>query len=277
MEYDVKVYMLGTGSPRPNLDRYTTIQALTFGNTTVMIDCGENATVQLLRADLDPARINYLFFTHLHSDHVFGYPRFLLGGWGLGRKQLTVIGPQGTRAFHNKMIDLFKEDIEYRLSVGFSEQGILDVNVIEIEKPGALPCDIPAKITVEKMDHTILTYAYRFDIGSKSVVFSGDTAPIQGLVELATGADVLIHDACLSKNPRHSNPDDPEAKKIWLNLHKGHCSPLQAAQTAAQAGVKKLILTHFPARIDEQQVYEEAAQAFNNEIIVAKDLQVINV
>jgi len=88
---NLKVTMLGTGSPRPDLERSGPAQVLTIGDTNILIDCGEGTTTQLMKAGIPPESITYLFMTHLHSDHIFGYGQFLLGGWGLGRRKLTNI------------------------------------------------------------------------------------------------------------------------------------------------------------------------------------------
>lgn len=277
MAHTISIYMLGTGSPRPDLERYSVSQALVVDDVPIMIDCGENATQQLLKVGIAPQNVRYLWFTHLHSDHVFGYPRFLLGGWGMRRDQLTVIGPSGTKRFHDTLIDMFEDDIAYRRSVGYPPEGILDVNVIEIEEPGVVQLDFPWKVTTEKMIHNVPTYAFRFDIGSKAVVFSGDTAPTEALVRLAQGADVLVHDAGLATNPRYENPTDERVKTIWANLQKEHCTPRQAAETARRAGVKTLVLTHFLPQVNESKILKEASEVFDGTIIVAKDLQKIDV
>ena len=270
--------LLGTGSPKPNLERSGPAQVITIDNMPVLIDCGEGTVRQLMEAGMNPADIQYVCFTHLHSDHVFGYGHFLLGGWSLGRRKLTVIGPKGTKRFHEKVLDMFEEDISYRLSLGISGKGLMDVKIIELEDEGGqVISEIPAKITTTPVVHNVKTFAYRFDVGSRSIVISGDTAPVDTLVNLAKGADILVQDAAITSSSINQSSNDANLKNIWTRLQKEHCTPAQAAMIAKEAGVKRLVLTHFLPNVNEEQVYQEASEIFEGEVIVGKDLQQISI
>jgi ribonuclease BN (tRNA processing enzyme) len=221
--------------------------------------------------------VNHLFITHLHSDHIFGYGQFLLGGWANGRRRLTVIGPPGTIQFHNRIIEILQEDIFYRISLGRSSNGVLDVSIIEVEKSGPFSCDLPVQVTAGRMIHSFPTFAYRFQIGDKKVVFSGDTAPNGVLVELASNADILVHDCCRAPNSIYSNTSDQELVKIWGSLQEEHSSPKEAANIADKAGVNQLVLTHFLPNTDIDQTYKEASKYFSGNVILANDLDVIRI
>ncbi|SDJ08229.1 MBL fold metallo-hydrolase [Alteribacillus bidgolensis] len=277
---DWKVTMLGTGSPRPDVERSAPSQVIHFGDLPVLIDCGEGTTAQLQRAGIPPQSITTLFITHLHSDHILGYGQFLLGGWGLGRRKLRVIGPKGMKHYHETMLSLFKDDIDYRVELGRSPKGVREeVEIIEIDEPGEIDLkidDLPVRVYTAEMIHNVPTYALRFEGEDHVIVHSGDTAPTENIVELAKDADILIQDACLAVNETYKNITDPELQEIWDNLQKEHCTPQQAADIAERGGVKKLVLTHFLPNIDEERAYREAAAEFKGETIVAKDLQTIN-
>ncbi|MEW9672149.1 MBL fold metallo-hydrolase [Ammoniphilus sp. 3BR4] len=271
-----KVIMLGTGAPRPNILRSQSAHVLFLNELKVLVDCGDGTTQQLMKSGIEPEEIKHVWFTHLHSDHVMGYASFLLGGWASGRRELTIVGPEGTRDFHKKTIDLYKEDIDYRVSIGISPAGLLDnVNIIEVKDTGRIECDIPATVTTTPVIHNVPTFAYRFDFNGHSIVFSGDTIPSPKLVELARGADVLIQDACLVF-PK-GREGDPEFKKVYENLKKEHCSPAQAAIIAKEAEVKKLVMTHFMRGTDIQNVIQDASKHFDGEVIAASDLQTIEI
>lgn len=274
---DIKINMLGTGSPRASLERSGPSQVLLIDETPILIDCGEGTVRQLMKAKIDLKKVEHLYFTHLHADHVYGYGQFLVAGWGSGRKKLTVVGPAGVKRFHNQMLELFKDDIAYRTSLGFPSNGILDVEVIEIEEDGEVPDDIPAKVKAARMVHNVPTFGYRFQVGEKAVVISGDTAPTQSLIELSEGANVLIHDCCLTTTSFYKDTTSPTMKKVWENLQKEHCTPKQAAETAQKAGVKQLVMTHFLPGIDKEEIYHEASQVFDGDIIVPDDLLTVSV
>lgn len=274
---EISITMLGTGSPRPDIERSGPSQVLTIGNKPFLIDCGEGTTTQLLRAGIPLESIDTLFITHLHSDHLFGYAQFLIGGQGNGRRELTVVGPVGMKQYHERILQLYEEDLNYRLSLGRSSKGLFDVNIIEIEEPGKIDIDIPAQVTCDSMIHSVTTYGFRFEIDNKVVVFSGDTAPTPNIVNLSKGADVLVQDAALTTTSVYTKGKNAEFSKVFENLKRQHCSPTQCAETAQDAGVSKLVLTHFLPEADGNEAYQEASEVFNGEVVISEDLQEIMV
>lgn len=269
------VIMLGTGSPRLNTERLSSASLLQMGDVPILVDCGEGATMQLVKAGVPPQKVKHVFFTHLHADHMLGYANFLISGWVEGRRELTIVGPVGTKKMHDLLIEMLEDDIEYRMSLGRPEAGIRDVKVIEIEEPGHVDVELPMEIHCARMIHNVPTYAYRFEKEGVSVVFSGDTAPpTDELVKLAEGANLLIHDSALT---RIEGDQMTNASKIWENLQKEHCTPAQAAETARRANVDQLVLTHFLPKMDPKQAMVDAAEVFNGEIIIPNDLDIIQV
>ena len=97
------------------------------------------------------------------------------------------------------------------------------------------------------------TYAFRFDAADRALVLSGDTAPAH--VELARGADVLVHEA----NTTDARPADLAAAAVWERIAAIHCTPEQAGQTAHAAGVGHLVLAR-QARCRDHRVRAEAAR-----------------
>jgi ribonuclease BN (tRNA processing enzyme) len=271
------VRMLGTGSPRPSLERSGPAQVLWIDDLPILIDCGEGTTTQLLKAGIPPHTITHLWLTHLHSDHLFGYAQFLIGGQGDGRRELTVVGPVGTKKYHERILQLYEEDINYRLSLGRSPKGLMDVKIIEIEEPGEILTDIPAKVTAAKMVHNVPTFGYRFQVGEKAVVISGDTAPTPELVKLAAGADLLVQDAAITTTSVYTKGDNKEFLKVFERLQYEHCTPTQCGETAEEAGVKKLVLTHFLPGANPDEAYEEARKVYAGTVIIGEDLQLIKV
>ncbi len=271
------VRMLGTGSPRPDLERSGPAQVLWIDDLPILIDCGEGTTTQLLKAGIPPQTINHLWLTHLHSDHLFGYAQFLIGGQGDGRRELTVVGPVGTKKYHERILQLYEEDINYRLSLGRSPKGLMDVNIIEIEEPGEILTGIPAKVTAARMVHNVTTFGYRFEVGGKVVVISGDTAPTPEIVKLAAGADLLVQDAAITTTSVYTKGENKEFSKVFEKLQNEHCTPTQCGEIAQEAGVKKLVLTHFLPGADGDEAYEEVKKVYAGEIVIGEDLQLIEI
>ncbi|MGY4691470.1 MBL fold metallo-hydrolase [Salibacterium sp. K-3] len=274
------VRLLGTGSPKPNKKRSGPAQVVMVEETPVLVDCGENVTRQLMEVDLNPSDINTVLFTHLHSDHVFGYSHFLLGGWSQGRKELTIVGPKGLKSFHEKVLNMFEDDIHYRCNVlGISSKGLLDVTIIELPEDGGditLPT-VPADITCTPVVHNVKTFGFRFQKGGQAIVISGDTCPVDTIYKLAEGADILIQDAAIATSVFNADTTDSNLLKIWDILKKEHCTPEQAGDIAREAEVGCLVLTHLLPNTNEAEIYNEAAEVFNGKVLVGEDLMKITV
>lgn len=268
----MKVTLLGTGCPLPDLKRYgpaAVIETATAG--TWLVDCGEGALLQSMRAGFPAAGITRLIFTHLHLDHMVGYPQFIFGGWHMGRRELKVWAPKGLKRFTDFLIhDYFQEDIAYRVGLGFSPAGLKDIEINEFG-PGLVHQE--GELTIEALPvlHSIPTFALRFREGAQMVVHSGDTRYCEELIDFARGADVLIHDCQLVPHLREMLTKI-ETPTIWERLHRTHCTPAECGRIARLAGVKKLVLVHLPPETDPARVEAECATEFAGEIFVGKDL-----
>ncbi|REH76084.1 hypothetical protein DOS68_05460 [Staphylococcus felis] len=274
----LSITMLGTGSPRPSLERSGPSQIVSINGEPILIDAGEGVVNRILQSNYKLNQIENIFFTHLHGDHIYGYAHFLIAGWGSGRKHLTVIGPEGTKKMHELVLQMYHEDIAYRTSLGFPTEGLLNANIIEIRDTSSIvsiDTGLDINVQASKMAHNVLTFAYRFDDGTHTIVISGDTAPTKQLVTLSQNADVLIHDCCLTTTSMYSYTTRSEMKEVWKNLQKEHSSPTQAAQTAHQANVKNLILTHFLPQIDVDEIRTEVEKIFSGNTIIPNDLDII--
>ncbi len=267
-----KVILLGTGVPTPNPQRMGACIAILVNEQPILFDCGRGTIVQLVRAGIDPARVEHIFLTHHHFDHVIGVPDLLLGSWVIGRDTpVQVFGPVGTSAFVQSIFETFKLDIQRRQSHRKS-------------RPEALPNDIDegwvwetahCKIRAVRVDHILNSLGYRIDTDDRSIVYSGDTRPCRALVEFARGADLLIHEVFFSPEfesrgvlyGRHSGFVSPDSINRWPHT-KAH----EVGKIAAEAGVKKLVLTHLWSNEEEERLKREVAKDFSGEIVVGCDL-----
>src|SRR5882762_11852938 len=83
---NLKVTLLGTGSPQPRMDRFGPSILVEAGKEKLLFDCGRGATQRIEQRKVPFADVDALFLTHLHSDHVVGIPDLWLTGWVRGRK-----------------------------------------------------------------------------------------------------------------------------------------------------------------------------------------------
>jgi len=133
----------------------------------------------------------------------------------------------------------------------------------------------------DRLKHPPVTpaFAYRFDCPDRSIVFSGDTRPSKNLVELAKGADVLVHEVMHLPSIDQLIATEPNAKTLREHLLAAHTTCEEVGRVATEAGVKTLVLSHFvpggyPFLKDE--VWADAVRPhFTGNLIVAHDLQEI--
>ncbi|MCS7173231.1 MAG: MBL fold metallo-hydrolase [Armatimonadetes bacterium] len=269
------IVLLGTGVIRPDLERSGPATLLRFGQELILVDCAEGTTLQLLRAGVPPQQVQVMFFTHLHADHILGYPYFVIAGWSDGRQALRVYGPPGTARMHALLFEeILAEDLAYRLSLGRPPSGLLDVSVHELH-PG--PVDYPGEVRIFAFETVHATYnlAYRFEHPEGSAVVSGDTAYFEPLAEFARGADVFVLECSLVEGARRTVYRGPEGERVWQHLQAQHLTARQAGLLARSAGVPRLVLNHLPRGVDPGEIVTEIQGVYDGEVVVGEDLLVV--
>ncbi len=302
----MELHFLGTGAGVPSKQRNTSAIALKFLNhykgSVWLFDCGEATQHQVLYTSLKLSKLDNIFITHLHGDHIFGLPG-LLGSRSFqgGTTLLTVYGPKGIKAFvettlktsktvlryplkvveiHNEMVINFDQ---HTVSIKRLEHGIpsFGYRIEEKAKPGVLMVDRlkelgikPGPIykalkngaRVELEDGQVLNGKDFVgpDKKGKIITIVGDTRPCQATKSLANHADILIHEATFMK------------KDSDLAYEYFHSTGEAAAMIAKEMNVSKLILSHISSRYqnkDIDQMLQEAREIFPPTYI-ASDLTV---
>lgn len=224
-----------------------TSMLLSLAGQRIVVDCGLGVTRGLVDQGMALKDLRTIFISHLHSDHYLELGPLLHTAWCAGlASPVAIYGPSGLadywRYFCASMqfdIDIRQED-EGRPAL----QSLIQVHTISAGTPVHLE-----EITVSSMvtDHPPLTecFAYRFDSGSRSVVFGADTIYCPPLADFAKGADLLVHEAMLEDAvdaliARVGNGDD----RLKRHLLRAHTMAPDAARTATDAGVKALALNH---------------------------------
>lgn len=269
----MRIVILGSGSPRPDLTRSQPSVYLEENGFSCLIDCGDGTVQQLLRHGVDIAQVTAILFTHLHSDHTLGYGQFLLGGWSLGRRTLAVFGPPATQSFHQAWLDtLYAPDVSYRLAIGRTGRGLTeDVVIREAQGHGQFTLG-PFRITHLPVVHSIATFAYRIESEDGDIaVISGDTAYYEPLADMARGSHLLIHEACLAPTPLYDPGLDKPGEVSWRELTRYHSTPEEAGRIARQAGVAQLILTHFLPHVDVTATITRCRESYAGPLAVAED------
>lgn len=275
-----RLILLGTaGGPRPKKPASAPAQVVVVDGLAYVVDCGNGVARQLALAGVPLHTLRHVFITHHHSDHNADVGNLILLAWGAGLK--TRVDAWGGPPL-SMMMRLFFEMNAYDVETRIADEGRVPlvplVHTHELEKPGLVIQDERVKVTASLVSHPPVTpaFAYRLDTRDRSLVISGDTARSEALVELARGADVLVHEALYVPALDRLVAGDTNASTLRKHLLASHTSAEDCGRVAQAAGVKTLVLSHFvptddPAVTD--RIWLEAAQThFRGRVIVGKDL-----
>lgn len=198
-EGEITVTILGSGTPAPSATQFGTAILVQAGSQNLMFDCGRGCTTRL--AQVDPsliAKVDRLFISHLHSDHIVGVDDLWLNGWTQGRKNpLKIFGPVGTADFMKHLRSAFGYDIDIRFSHGVpSTMTGLNDDITELTEDGVVFRQDGVEVTAFLVDHASVkpAWGYRIDYLGRSVMISGDTGPTENLYTYGAGTDLLLQE-----------------------------------------------------------------------------------
>jgi ribonuclease Z len=294
----MRIIFLGTAGSVPTLKRNLPAVLVCRKNDQILFDCGEGVQRQMLMAKTGFHENMKIFLSHMHGDHVLGLPGLMQTMALMDRRsKLQVYGPNGIRHF----LQSVKEALQFGLTY--------PVEIHEIYSAGTICEEAEYTIEAAESNHVMSSFAYAFiekqrpgkfypekakamgvpegELWSKlqrgekvklangktvkpedimgsmrkgrKIVYTGDTRPFKDFARFASGANLLIHDATL---------DDTLVEKANQD---GHSTPSQAAEQAAKAKAKRLILTHISARYpDAKLLLDQAQKGFKN-VAIAED------
>ena len=297
----MQLEFLGTGAGSPGKFRNVTSVALKLldeSNEIWLFDCGEATQHQILKTNIRPRKIDKIFITHLHGDHIFGLPGFLSSRSNQGgNSDITIYGPKGIKDFVMTSLRVSETKLSYH------------INFVDVKDNGILFENNQYIVSAYELDHRIKSYGYRIQekdhdgellveklqalgipsgpvygklkkgelvtlddgrqingqdfIGpaqpGRIVTILGDTRQTENIKILAKNADALVHESTFGK----------QEGKLARNYY--HSTNLQAAKIAKESQVKKLLLTHISARYTgklEKQLEKDARDIFPNTKVV---------
>ncbi len=284
----IRVTFLGTSASRPTVGRNVSAISVQREGETMLWDCGEGTQRQMMRFGTGFG-ISSIFVTHLHADHYLGLIGLARTLALQGRTELlTVYGPPGSRAtllealhlgvarvgfpiecvelgagdrVRRDEFDILAFDVRHGVpAVGYALVEHDRLGRFDVERARALgvpegplfgrlhrgePIEVDGR-TVHASD--VVGPARR----GRRVVYTGDTRPVRSTVEVAEGAELLIHDATFGVD---------EAERARATFHS---TAIEAAGVARDAGVARLAVTHISARYSANPapLEREAAQRF---------------
>jgi ribonuclease Z len=289
------VYICGAGSPLFDPKRSGPCIAVIAGDQAFVFDAGASGSQNLGPMGFPLPRVQAIFLTHLHSDHIDGLGQILLGSWvNSPRAEPTkVYGPAGTAQVVSGFNRAYQIDSAYRTahhgpdianpaSFGARAQEIAFTGLSEtVYEKGRV------KITAYQVSHAPVSGAlgYRIDYKGRSISISGDTAFDPNIAAASEGVDVLFHEAL---NMEMVKTMEAAAKangakgleKILFDIRDYHTSPVDAAKTAQMANARALVLYHIVPMLPSDlllPVFTKGMDAeFDGKITVSKDGTVLH-
>lgn len=296
---DLSAAFLGTGGPVPTALRGTASVLVTRGGEKLMFDCGEG-TQRQMRRSLGLVQVDEIYLTHFHLDHCLGLPG-LLKTYDLNDREepLQIFGPVGVHKLMSDLQPLIGR-LDYHVEIEELEGGdivphvdyeieafpvehrtrALGYALLEDDRPGRFDPEEAVRLGIEPgpafkalqdgeevqgSQGTVRPdQVMGEDRPGRAVALTGDTRPCRATVEAARDADLLIHDASFMAE------DDERARET------GHATGIEAAEVAAEAGVKMLALVHISSRYHVGKALEEARTAFEN-TIAPRDFDVVEI
>lgn len=286
---------LGTNSgPIPNPKRLESANLVRYGDTAILVDVGDGASQQLVKAGLPIGAPKTVLISHLHFDHTGGLFAFL-GQRHQSRnlEPITIFGPRGIKATVDGLRAAMKEGNIVAGTIIGAGMGADDrITVVELGDGDRFQVG-PVKVTAATNSHYAtfppgspaaeipVSLSYRFDVPGRSVVYTGDTGPSANVETLAKGADLLVSEvmdpslAIAHIKEQNLNAPAPVLKIVEDHFRREHLSPDEVGRMAERAGVKALVLTHDALRDEEiSAAAKTIAIHFRGKMTFAKDLDV---
>lgn len=296
----MQLTFLGTSCAKPTKQRNHSAIFISYSSDGILFDCGEGTQKQMTIAGIKPTKVNKIFISHWHGDHMLGLPGIIQTlGISEYEKTLRIFGPEGTEEHLHHL----------KKSMEFDQR--IDIEVKEIKKQGKIHDSKEYFIEAFSLDHGIPTLGYRFvekdkrriivskikNLGipegpllgklqegkiidyknkkispeettkivkGKILSYIPDSLPGENTLKIAKDADLLITDSTFS---------DKLKDKAEEHMH---LTSRQAAEIASQANAKKLVLTHFSTRYKETSELRKEAEEIFPDVVCAEDFMKFN-
>ncbi len=281
MTTDFRVTLLGTSSPSPTIDRFGMSTLIEAGAQRLLFDCGRGTIQRLFQLGPDYPRVDKLFLTHLHSDHIVGIPDLWLTAWIMGRKTpLTVWGPTGATHMMTHLEQAYQADIHIRRDLDeLLPQSGIDFITHEIEE-GFEYRQGGVAVSAFDVDHHPVTpaFGFRIEYGGNVVVLSGDTRPSDNLVKRSQGADLLIHEVLAPQAFMRRATQMTDHHRQAVIEH--HTTPQQAGEIFSRINPKLAVYSHViggPGTGYKTELIEGTRATYSGAVEIGYDLMAIEV
>lgn len=300
-----KIHILGCGSALPTLKHNASSQLIEMRGKCFMVDCGEGAQMQFRRSHIHFSKLNAIFISHMHGDHCFGLMGLLSTLGMLGRtSKLRIYAPKDYEPLFKQQVEFFMQTMEYEM----------EMIPIDTEKQQVIYEDHSLTVETVPLQHRVPCCGFIFrekptlpHIRRDMIDYYG--IPVSQINNIKNGADWTNEDGDVIPNARLVQPADSprsyaycsdtrfmpalkeQVKGVTVLYHEStytseqedrakiyyHSTARQAATIAAGAGVGTLLLGHYSARYNDEQVLLEEAKAVFDHSILSQEGMVFDV
>lgn len=254
-----RLIFLGTGDPLNDERAQTSLALPQADGTTILFDTSSGTVLlrQLRAAGIGLASIRHIFITHRHFDHAGGLAPLLVALTAQPESNVTVYALPETLAVLHEILTATIPGVEDWMGARLRWQPLANGQPVHLDGLSVTPFAV---------EHFLETCGFRLVRGQSAAVFTADTRPCQGVADAAQGAELLIHEV-------YSLDKDAKAAHGF-----GHSTAADAGRAARDAGVQRLVLTHFRSSrfADPAALAAEAGAIFGGPIEAATDLQSID-
>ena len=261
LEDGLHLALCGAGGPLPAPKASGPCVAVVAGKRLFVVDVGTDSPRNLGRMRFQAGSVEAVFLTHFHSDHIDGLGELATLRWAGGdnTQPLPVHGPEGVEQVVDGFNMAYGLDFIYRHEHHGDTVAPLSgagLKAIPFRKPAmgelaTLIDDGGLKVEALAVDHTPVDPAvgYRFSYKGRSLLITGDTVKLENIERFSKGVDLLVHEALAPNLVKMMNEtarrlDNPIIEKITHDILDYHASPVEAAETARDAGVGHLLYYH---------------------------------
>lgn len=285
----IRVTLLGTGFPRPLIERFGPSTLVEAGGLYLIFDCGRGTAQRLYQMEpWDTTKGNAeiydkLFLTHLHSDHTTGIPDLWITGNILGRhkNKLRIWGPRLTEHMMGHLVKAFEPDIKVRFEArvrrgASTNSDGLEVEVKEVdegfvfEENGVIVTPFRVNHYDEYSDEPSL--GYRVEYEGKCVVISGDTRFCENLIKNSKDVDLLIHEVA-------AGPLGVVLPASQSRPMAHHTSPEEAGEVFKRVNPKLAVYYHFIQfqGVTVEEMMNRTKSVYDGPILVGEDLMTFEI
>ena len=284
---EMRVIALGTGMPNVITGKQkASAWFVELGNgDKFLFDLGSGSMENLAKLRPDWHKVDKVFASHLHSDHVGGFAELYIGGWMNGRyKPLHFYGPSGaeprlgSKAFVDNQVKSWAWDIEGRRTGFPIEGGKVDVHEFDFRNEGVIYEKNGVKISSFPAIHVLDgSVSFRLDWKGRSFVFGGDSYPNKWFIKYSKGAELVVHECFFTPESLEKLLGTPPAQAVWITSYI-HTPPTAFGKIMSEIKPRHAIGYHFWTWHDVyDDTLEGVRKTYDGPLTLAHDMMVWNV